>query len=240
MTKKFRILLVSPISEYKDYVLHTWIPYIKSLQKSYNSGIVSLDIMLCDNSQNAAYHKQLARKFKVPIMHVNPNFKNSRQFICESRNRLRDYFLRGEWNYMLDLECDIFAHPNFLTELIGHKKKIVSFPYMIGAASQTTPMLNMVDTSHDSPCDSRNVSMEEMFLMAGKVVPVFNPGLGCTLIHRSIIENFQFRWDEEIMFHDDSFFAEDIYKAGIDWYCDFTHFLRHLNEPWNYFPQGKF
>ncbi|MEI6435239.1 MAG: hypothetical protein WCP32_10370, partial [Bacteroidota bacterium] len=90
MEKKFRILLISPISEYKDYILPVWLRYIKSLKRSYNSGMVSFDILLCDNSQNKSYHKQLSREHKIDIIHVEPMFKNSRQFIAESRNRLRD------------------------------------------------------------------------------------------------------------------------------------------------------
>ena len=238
--KKFKILLVSPISEYKDYVLHKWLPYIKSLQRSYNSGIVSLDILLCDNSENANYHKKLSRKYKVGIIHVDPLNMNSRQYICESRNRLADYFLDRSYDRMLSLECDLFPHEHFLTELIAHNKKIVSFPYFIGQGDQSNPMLNVVDSSHEAPVSTRNITEIEMFHYAGKVIPVFNPGLGCTLIKRSIINKFTFRWHPDIYYHDDSFFAEDVYNANIPWYCDFTKFIRHLNQPWNYFPENKF
>ena len=240
MDKPFRILLASPVSEYKDYILHDWIRYIKSLERSYNSGIVSLDVMLCDNSQNSNYHKQLHRKYKVPVMHVNPFAKNSRQFICESRNTLGDYFLSGNWTHFLSLECDLFAHENFITELIALNKKIVSFPYLIGEGCLSEPMLNVVDRSREEPCSTRNITMEEMFQLAGTVAPVFNPGLGCTLIKRSLIEMIPFRWDSEIMYHDDSFFAEDLFKRSIKWYCSFTNQIRHLNQPWNYFPESKF
>lgn len=240
MDKKARILLVAPISEYKDYVLPAWIRYIKSLEKSYNAGMVSLDILLCDNSQNANYHKQLSRKFKINILHVNPMFKNSREFISDSRNRLRGYFLQGNYTHFLSLECDIFPHPNFITELLARRKKIVSFPYFIGQGPESGPMLNIVDPFRENPCSTRNISVDEFFTYSGKFIPVFNPGLGCTLIHRSIIRKIPFRWDPVILYHDDSFFAEDIYKAGINWYCDFTHFTRHLNQPWNYFPKNKY
>lgn len=238
--KRFRILLVSPISEYKDYILHDWIHYIKSLERSYNSGIVSLDIMLCDNSQNSIYHKQISRRYNVPIIHVNPFGKNSRQFICESRNTLADYFLRRDYTHFLSLECDLFPHENFLTELLAFDKKIISFPYFIGDGSQSEPMLNVVDHSREDPCSTRNITVEEMFGMAGKIIPVFNPGLGCTLIRRSIIEMIDFRWDEDIEYHDDSFFADDLFFRGIKWYCSFTNAIRHLNQPWNYFPEAKF
>lgn len=238
--KKFRILLVSPVSEYKAYVLPHWIRYVKSLERSYNSGIVSLDILLCDNSQNAQYYKQLQREFKINIIHVNPQFKNSREFICESRNAMADYFLSHTYNYMLSLECDLFPHPNFISDLLAHNKKIVSFQYMIGEGDQSSPMITMVDSSPEDPRNTRQISLTEMFQFTGKLMPVFNAGLGCTLIKRQLIEKVPFRWDKENFYHDDSFFAEDLYNKGIKWYCDFTRTIRHLNKPWNYFPESKF
>jgi hypothetical protein len=240
MKVKHRILLISPISEYKSYILPRWLSYVKSLYRSYNTGDVSLDVLLCDNSQNKAFHKQIERKYGVDVIHVDPMFKNSRKFICESRNRLREHFLSKSYNAAISLECDIFPHANFLTELITHKKKLVAFPYFIGEGALSQPMIQMIDQDKTPPHEIRNISTEELFLYAGKTIKVFNPGLGCTLIHRSILEQIEFRVDDDILMHDDSFFAEDCYLEGIPFYCDTSMVCRHLNKPWNYFPENKF
>ena len=241
MDKPFRILLVSPISDYKMNILPVWLNYVHSLVKSYNSRTVSLDVLLCDNSQNQSFHKQISREYNFNTTWTNPLFKNSRQFICESRNRGREAFLNSNrWNYLLSLECDIFPHEHFLSELIAHRKKLISFPYFIGTADQSTPMINVLDTDESQPFNTRQLSTQEFFLASGRLVPVFNAGLGCTLIHKSIVAKIPFRWDPENHLHDDSFFAEDLYRKNIAWYCDFTSITRHLNIPWNYFPNHKF
>lgn len=238
--KKIRILLISPISEYKSYILPTWLRSINSLYRSYNSSFISLDVLLCDNSQNASFHKRLSREFGIPIIHVDPMFKNSRQFICESRNRLRDYFLRGNYNRLLSLECDLFPEPGFITQLLASRKKVISLPYFIGEGSQSQPMIQMVDADTLFPRDIRNISDQELFCHSGRLIRVFNAGLGCTLISRDIVEDFPFRWDPEIHYHDDSFFGEDLHNAGVPWFCDTSLVCRHLNQPWNYFPTSKF
>lgn len=235
-----KILLTSPISEYKYYILPQWIRYVKSLIKSYNTNKISLDAILCDNTQNASFHKQIAREYNLNILHVDPMFKNSRQFICESRNRMRDIFLQGDYNYFLSLECDVFPEPNFLTHLLACKKKIVSLPYFIGEGEKSEPMIQMVDAHPLIPRETRNISSPELFSWAGKTATVFNAGLGCTLISRKVIEQIPFRWDKNIFFHDDSFFAEDCFNAGIKWYCDTSMICRHLNKPWDHFPDSKF
>ncbi|HQN16665.1 MAG TPA: hypothetical protein PLB59_09705 [Bacteroidales bacterium] len=238
--KPFRILLASPISDYKNYILPQWIRYIKSLQRSYDTNLVSLDVVLADNSQNSAFYKQVSREFKINVVHVDPMFKNSREFICDSRNRLRDVFLNGKYNMFLSVECDVFPPANFITHLLSHHKKIISLPYFIGEGIQSQPMIQMVDPQMDIPREIRNISEGELFSYAGKTIRVFNAGLGCTLIRRDVVENISFRWDKEIFFHDDSFFAEDCYNSGIKWYCDTSMICRHLNKPWNYFPENKF
>jgi len=153
---------------------------------------------------------------------------------------MREIFLQGKYNFFLSLECDIFPEANFITNLLAHKKKLISIPYFIGEGAKSEPMIQLVDTDLLIPREIRNISTPELFLSAGKTIRVFNAGLGCTLISRQVIEDIPFRWDKEIYMHDDSFFGEDCYNAGIKWYCDTSMLCRHLNQPWNYFPENKF
>lgn len=238
--KRIRILLVSPISDYKSYILPVWLRYVNSLKRSYNTKNITLDVILCDNSQNSTYHKQLSREFKCNILHTPSLFKNSRQFIYDSRNMMRDYFLSRDYDKFLSVECDVFPEPNFLIKLLGHKKRIVSLPYFIGEGEKSEPMIQMVDPDLLIPRETRNICSEELFLCSGKLITVFNAGLGCTLISRDVIEKIPFRWDADIHFHDDSFFAEDCFNSGIKWHCDTSTICRHLNKAWNYFPDNKF
>lgn len=142
---------------------------------------------------------------------------------------------------MLSLECDVFPSDiNFIVNLIAADKPVISHPYFIGMGDQSVPMIQTIDKTTDPPRETRNMNELEFFDIAGKTIRVFNAGLGCTLIRRDVIEKFPFRWDPEIEYHDDSFFADDLYMAGIRWYCDTSSICRHHNIPWNYFPKHKF
>ncbi|MCY2924466.1 MAG: hypothetical protein NT031_03355 [Planctomycetota bacterium] len=239
--KKYKILIGTPISEYKANVLPKWLSYVKSLVRSYeNSKNIELHILLCDNSQNQAFHKQLSRKYNVPVIYSNPMFKNSREFIADSRNRILDTFLQKDYTHFLSLECDIFPHSNFLSTLIAHNKQVIGMPYFIGDKVDSFPMIQILDKIKTYPIETKNISLDEMFLNTGALMKVFNAGLGCTLIKRNVLENIKFRFDNDINLHDDSFFAEDIYLKGISYWLETEHLLRHLNKPWNYFPKNKF
>jgi hypothetical protein len=234
------ILIASPISEYKDYIIDQWIPYVKSVLKSYSTGHVRIKLLLVDNSQNESWHRKIANKHDVKIIHIRPLFMNSRQFICESRNIARNYFLDGKYDFFMSLECDVFPPQNFITQLLARRKHICSIPYFIGAGHDSHPMIQSVDPTRTMPRTTRDLTTEELFMISPRVIPVFNAGLGCTLISRKIIERFPFRWDKEIDFHDDSFLGDDLYSAGITWWCDTSIICKHENIPWNYFPKNKF
>jgi hypothetical protein len=241
MAKKIiNILIASPISDYKDYVLDDWIRYVKSVLKSYSTGHVQVKLLLVDNSQDQSYHLKIERRHDVSVIHTEPTFKNSRQFICDSRLIARNVFLGSKYDFFLSLECDVFPPANFITHLLARRKHIVSLPYFIGDGIQSRPMIQVTDKSPAEPRTTRDLSAEELFMLSGSIFPVFNAGLGCTLISRRIIEQFAFRWDKEIDFHDDSFLADDLYQNHITWWCDASLICRHDNVPWNYFPKNKF
>lgn len=239
--KTISVLLAAPISEYKDYILDSWIQYIKSVRRSFSGEALKVSILLCDNSQNSSYYKQVSRRHEVPVIHVSPVLKNSRQFISESRNRLRDYFLNHQFDWFFSLECDVFADPNVLTNLLSHRRDIVSHPYFIGAGAQSTPMVQLLEPDPVPPLETRNVTTDEFFFLADdSLMRVFNAGLGCTLIHKNVLRTIRFRWSPDITFHDDSFFAEDCLVNGYSWFLDTSQMCRHYNTPWNFFSKNKY
>ena len=53
-------------------------------------------------------------------------------------------------------------------------------------------------------------------------------GLGCVLIHRSVLEKVEFRYNKHTSGFDDVFFCEDVIKAGFKVYADTSIRCRHL------------
>lgn len=55
--------------------------------------------------------------------------------------------------------------------------------------------------------------------------------MGCTLIHRSVIESFPFRYDSTLLkAHYDAFFAHDCIAAGIQMYYDPSIRFEHMHD----------
>ncbi len=60
-------------------------------------------------------------------------------------------------------------------------------------------------------------------------------GIGCNLIHRSILEQVKFRYDKERDGLCDSWFAWDLKALGIPMYVDTSMYAYHKNKDWRNF-----
>jgi len=77
----------------------------------------------------------------------------------------------------------------------------------------------------------------------GSVCEVEGYGLGCTLIHRHVLEKIEFRITQGNELHCDSYFAEDVKAAGFRQICDLGvrcgHIVNHYRIVWPDIDQPK-
>lgn len=225
-----RILLACPISDHKAYILPTWISYIKRLTWA------GLDILLVDNSHNADFHRQLKRKYEAPgftIIHHDPAGKGIRFFMAECNEIIRRYTLKAGYDYLFSLECDIFPPYNIIGHLYGLQKPIAAAPYFLmkGAASL---LIGAEVEPNQVNAVTRPFSLDDGFLtFDGKVKPAYAPGLGCVLIHRTILEKVKFRATDQDTAHADSNFYNDLFFLGYSAVVDYSIICRHENIFWD-------
>jgi hypothetical protein len=233
MTNNPKILIAAPTAKVKDYCFKDWTKNVKSFTYP------NFDIILIDNSIGT-YSLKLAEHFLT--RHIEP-YKNetNRETILRCQNYIREYFLEHDYDYLFSLETDIFPPVNVIEYLLLLNKDVVCLPYFVGQAYYSRIM--MFDTEDFGLIRlGKPMSQDKSFLFFdGKVKQVNQPGIGCMLIKRHIIEKFAFRIDlnDPAKSHADVYFNEDLRKAGIPVYMDTSFICQHINKNWRKLEQFK-
>jgi hypothetical protein len=222
---KNKVLLAAPNSFYKNYCFEDWI---------LNAKRFGCDIFIADNSPLNA-NKDLYKKHRINYTWINPHGKDSYQFICDSQNIIRDYFLAGDYTHLFFLETDLFPPRTILPLLESFSLPVVSAPYFIYKNRETLLMNQEIRFINDEAL-TRNYSLNESFgFTDGNLKQCFAVGFGCTLIERFVMEELPFRIHGESMTgeaHADSFFYADLQRCKIPSYLYTGIIIRHYNSSW--------
>ncbi len=232
-----KILLGCPTSDYHEYCLKQYLEAIKGL--TYNN----FDVLLVDNSKTNKYYNKL-KELKIPVIKV-PYTENARERIIKSRNVIRQKVLDENYDYFFSLEQDVIPPKDVIESLLKHNRKIVSGVYFVekflydGKIRVQTylPLLYSwvaLDKNGDVEPDRMRYLMPEE-VERPKLIKVKACGMGCLLIHRSVLEKIEFRYEGKTGF-DDVHFAIDAYKNNFEIWADTGIKCMHLIEkrPWKW------
>lgn len=221
-----RILVGAPIHSSKDYATENYVSSLMSLTYP------DMDIYLSDNSDDKNYHRNIRRKYGIDCGWIEPYKLSVWQRMCMSMNQIRTRVLYGGYEWYLSLEIDITPPRNVIEQLLAHKKEVVSIPYFVGKYAQSL-LCQMDFTEEEEFPLSRLVSWEESFLnFDGQLKQVDWCGLGCTLIHRSVLELIHFWVREDRNLPPDTWFAHDLKYWDIPVYADYSQIVKHDNRLW--------
>ena len=226
-----KVLVGCPTYEGYDYCIDEYLKRINNLVTK------DFDLLIVDNSKTGSYAEKL-RKLGVNVIKAD-HLKDVRQRIAESRNLLRDYVLKNNYDYFLSLEQDVIPPRDVLPRLLRHQKNVVSGVYFkiynmtIRARKKDEIVLRekkvltpLVFRFSDDPskmhiCNYKDVEGNKLFKIRAC-------GLGCVLIHRDVLEKVKFRKEEGSESYDDFIFCTDVYKNGFDIYADTSVKCKHL------------
>ena len=209
--KEPKVLVGAPTAAPYAYCLAAWASRVKELTyKNYTA-------LLVDNSETIPYHETIEQQ-GIPAVKYPEFIKDSRARLPASRNLLRKKVLEEGYDYFLSLEQDVIPPVDVIEKLIRHQKPIVSGVYykpyaltyyhqgkVVKSVKKVTPLLfGLIE----------GVQTRMQFLSAEdveeeKLIAIRFCGLGCVLIHRSVLEKIQFRSDKSIDCHDDLWFCND-------------------------------
>jgi len=162
-------------------------------------------------------------------------FKNITSTTEDVTEQVRQKILDDKYDYFLSLEQDVIPPKNIIERLLQHKKRVVTGIYF--------NYINVKKSVELAPVVWSKVNMEKeerYFLKPSELnkglIKIAMSGLGCILIHRSILEKIKFRYEKKYPAFDDIFFGLDCKKNKINIYADTNLACKHLikNRPWSW------
>ena len=186
------------------------IPYIEGIR---SQTFTDYELVFCDNSDTDEFAEKL-KEFGTVLR--SPSNKNIHEALELAYNKLRDYFLAGDYTHMWIVEADQVVQPDALERLLKEDKDVIGCPYPLNQN-------NDIVCVHD-PVTENIYKVSDIKLKVHKEGPVFQVwgcGHGAVLAKRHVLEKIPFRIDEKnkLAASPDTFWYQDIKKAGIKVYC---------------------
>ncbi len=218
------VLIAAPQNVSKRYCWDEWIENVKLF--SYPN----FNVLLVDNSDdNGAFSKEIAKEGAMSY-HIKPKNKTVPALMAESLEYVRTMCLRNNYDFMLSLETDILP-PRFIIEmLVAPKRKVIGALYHVGHGHRSRPMIQLQEPHFHPVLKSvYNLEDEQILFLDGHIKPVYHCGLGCVLIHRSILEKIKFRHIPGSPYYPDTLFAKDVYDLAEQLFVDTSLIVEHRN-----------
>ena len=247
-TKLNKILLFTPFSQNKDYIILDFINQLEDLYNYYKSDFtINLQILLIDNSTDPNYHKKFINNFST-IKHINPNNREIKYYLAESQEIARTYAIKNNFDYIFSLECDIFVQLDILHQFliaIAEKPeiKVISAPYFIGLGIGSFILSEAIDTTvsiNQHYIRSYVQPLVNSFIFTNaSVKQVYGAGIGCMLISNEVFKKIKFHVSEIQNGPSDKFFNKDCHNNKIKIFSHTGLQIKHYNSDWSSFVDYK-
>lgn len=230
-----RILIGTPTYEGKEYCREQFVEHLKNIDYP------NFQWCIVDNSKSTRYYSKLNRLYPGHIKRV-PRGNNSRDALANASNYLRQKVLTEGYDYLFMLESDVFPPKDVIWRLLRHGRPVVGLPYEIGFGDKRNLCVFVVEQKDNGLFGTRQITKQEasQFLGTG-LQRVHGMGVGCTLIHKSILERFAFWYDvgdisrlegTNITKHPDVYFYLALQNNNIGVYIDTDALCHHQNSNW--------
>lgn len=222
-----KVLVACPFYEHKGYCTNAYFNNIKNLKwnnKSYFFVDNSEDLTFYENTKSWC-KEQLS--FEPGWFHT-PYVKTSRKRQVFAFNKIREHFLKGDYDHLMIVESDLFPHEFMIPLLMRWDKDVVGTVYYIGE-----------NVSLHVPCcttDAQNLNRTKKGCKFGdNFLPNYavdgslrkikgGLGFGCVLIKRKVLEMIKFR---SALLHADTYFHQDCEKFGFERWIDTSQIVLH-------------
>ena len=206
-----KILIGIPTYDAKNYCLDAFMDNVRQFTFPKSN----IEIFVADNSSTNKNALMIRDKYKVKTFWKDYTGVPLMEKLADSHNQIRRYFLESQADYLLHLESDIFPPKDVIEQLLWARKPIVTSLYQIFDGSWRTPCIRLYDKK--PPFYNEFIFHYELinfhhWWSDGTVKEVFIAGIGCTLMHRKVMQHFEFRHDStnEVSNPPDTYFALDL------------------------------
>lgn len=158
--------------------------------------------------------------------------------MAECNEMIRKKVISEGYDYLMSIESDVFPPKNIIQRFLNQGKLHIAGIYKIGFGKWKYPLLQIVEKTGESKdgFDEGNIRqmhwMEMIPFIDGATKPIHGCGLGCALMHRTILEKFKFRTVKGRSVHADSWWYMDMWNAGVPAFVDTSVICEHRNKDW--------
>ena len=229
-----KVLIASPTADIKDYCFDLWMENVSKF--TYENS----ELFLCDNSNTRDYFFDIKKRYE----HLGDFFNVSRitpsqyekfnltykSILAKSHEKCRLYAIENNFDYLLHLETDVFPPADVIERLLDAKQKVVGAMYHVEIGSSSKLMVQKIEDFGNEIRETYFLDENDINFVDGEVKKVFSCGLGCVLIHNSVLKEVSFRYEEGSPVHPDSFYYGDLDAKQIPVYVDTSIYCNHDNQ----------
>ena len=191
-----------------------------------NFSYSNYDVLVAENSKDDDYFNELKQAGLNVVK--GPWHDGVIPRITASRNLLRDYMLKNNYDYYFSMDQDTIPSSDIIERLMRHGKEIVSGVYFTFHMVNSRPAeVPVAWTDWDDKTETMKY-LDVRHLGKPQLLEVSAFGMGCVLAKREAMEKIPFRFDEKKGGFEDVYFCYDARKLGYKLYLDTTARCDHI------------
>lgn len=245
MNQTPKILVASPTYQGMQYCQKQFLKTINNL--NYNN----YDVLIVDNSEEDKNFNLLKENKNINVIWDKSYEKNKLLRLVNSRNKIINYALENNYDYILMMDSDVIPPKNIIQELVDCDKDIVSGLYsnyfIIDGKTQYMPVAWTALTEKEFKEIKQKIQLPDFVKShldlrahltnkeadSNKLMQVVIPSAGCMLISKNVFSKVKYQiLDTQDMNNirttDDIGFILNARKLGFNAYCNTKVKCNHL------------
>ncbi len=243
MALGYKVLVASPVYEGMEYCLNDFTAHLKQL----NYG--NFKILLVDNSRTKNFFRRINKIAGVKAMYDNTSEEKNMNRLISSRNKILDYAINENYDYLLMMDCDVMVPQNIINDLLLHRKDVCSGLYFnifrVDREQKLLPVAYKEFTEDEFQEIKQNYKLPKIIksrtdlrfnitkddIEKGELLEVLYPSSGCLLLSRkAFASGAKYKLLEtqgKLRSSDDIYFIKELRKRGFKIYCDPNIICKH-------------
>lgn len=240
-----KVLVAAPTFYVMKYCLKEFLEGIKNL--SYENK----EILLVDNSKTNEFFEELKKENWITVLKDETKEELPAKRLISSRNKILEYALENNYDYIFMLDADVIPPRNTIEELLKPDKDINSglyynyfttsgelkllpvvwMPITESEFEEIKKKLRFPESVKSHKDLQRHMTKEEA--ESGELLEVMHPSAGCMLLSKKVFEKIRYdllQTPGGLIATDDIYFIKKAKEEGFKVYCDTKIKCSHLLE----------
>jgi GT2 family glycosyltransferase len=253
-----RVLVATPVSSRHEHLLDEWIDSLNKLN-------YPIEVLLIDTTPETDKYFKILQNIVVKGKSINVirfpwDYSNHIvQHLAYAREKIREFFLEKDYEFLMNLDDDIFLPIWGIERLLSYNKDCVGFYVHIYLEPEQVPCIFKsgeivmgkglefysfaeIDAYKDFITRMEEDKLTESekllipFLIKDKYFPqLFKPyavNLGCLLVKKNVLEKVPFRTHDTFIFGEDLWWFNEANDKRFEFWCDCRTRCLHKNTEW--------